>query len=205
MIKNLVFDFGGVIVFLSRESAVKAFESIGLAEAELILDKYHQRGIFLELEEGRISEEQYRSKLGALCHRELTFKEVQEAWMAFITGVDYKLINFLQTIRDRYKIYILSNTNPYISSWACSKDFTPEGKSLDELFDGLYLSFQVGTTKPDPRIFNELLNKEGLKSEETLFVDDGKANVEAAERLGMHGLHAEVGSDWQEELKKITG
>ena len=54
MIKNLVFDFGGVIVDLNRQGAVDAFIAIGLKDADTRLDKYHQTGIFQELEEGRI-------------------------------------------------------------------------------------------------------------------------------------------------------
>lgn len=46
MIKNIVFDFGGVIADISREQAVKAFIRLGVKDADRILDKYHQTGIF---------------------------------------------------------------------------------------------------------------------------------------------------------------
>ena len=49
MIKNIVFDFGGVIADISREQAVKAFIRLGVKDADRILDKYHQTGIFQEL------------------------------------------------------------------------------------------------------------------------------------------------------------
>lgn len=45
-IKNIVFDFGGVIISFDREQAVKAFERIGVREADSLLGKYHQQGIF---------------------------------------------------------------------------------------------------------------------------------------------------------------
>lgn len=45
-IKNIVFDFGGVVISLDREQAVKAFERIGVREADSLLGKYHQQGIF---------------------------------------------------------------------------------------------------------------------------------------------------------------
>ena len=54
MIKNIVFDFGGVIVDIDRDKAVQAFIKIGLADADTRLDKYHQTGIFQELEEGKL-------------------------------------------------------------------------------------------------------------------------------------------------------
>ena len=49
-IKNIVFDFGGVVISLDREQAVKAFERIGVREADSLLGKYHQQGIFQEVE-----------------------------------------------------------------------------------------------------------------------------------------------------------
>ena len=61
MIKNIAFDFGGVIVDLDREEAVQAFIRLGLENAGRILDKYHQTGIFQELEEGKLSEESFRA------------------------------------------------------------------------------------------------------------------------------------------------
>ena len=54
MIKNIVFDFGGVIVDIDRDKAVQAFIKLGLADADTRLDKYHQTGIFQELEEGKV-------------------------------------------------------------------------------------------------------------------------------------------------------
>ena len=65
MIRNIAFDFGGVIVDLDREEAVQAFIRLGLENADRILDKYHQTGIFQELEEGKLSEEAYRDRWNA--------------------------------------------------------------------------------------------------------------------------------------------
>lgn len=59
MIKNIVFDFGGVIADIDREQAVQAFIRLGVKDADRILDKYHQTGIFQELEEGTLTEEAY--------------------------------------------------------------------------------------------------------------------------------------------------
>ena len=54
-IKNIVFDFGGVIISFDREQAVKAFERIGVREADSLLGKYHQQGIFQEVENGNMA------------------------------------------------------------------------------------------------------------------------------------------------------
>ena len=80
MIKNIVFDFGGVIADIDRDKAVQAFVKLGLKDAETRLDKYHQTGIFQELEEGKLSADGFREKLGELCGRELSAEETRLGW-----------------------------------------------------------------------------------------------------------------------------
>lgn len=132
MIKNLIFDFGGVIAPISREKAVEAFIRLGLADADQRLDKYHQTGIFQELEEGKITADEFQTKLGELCGRTLTWEETREAWMGFFTGLDERLLDCLKELRKRYKLFVLSNTNPYVMDWACSPEFSSKGKPLTD-------------------------------------------------------------------------
>ena len=75
-IKNIVFDFGGVIVNFSREAAVKKFEEIGVANANDLLDAYHQKGAFLQVEDGTINAEEFRIILSELAGKELSYEQV---------------------------------------------------------------------------------------------------------------------------------
>lgn len=204
MIKNIVFDFGGVIADIDREQAVQAFIRLGVKDADRILDKYHQTGIFQELEEGTLTEEAYRNELGKLCGRTLSWEEVQQAWLGFFTGIDVRKLHYLETLRrEGYKLYVLSNTNPYVMGWACSERFFSEGKPLTAYFEKLYLSYQIGCTKPDRRIFEFMLTDSKMQPEETLFVDDGASNIAAGRELGMYTFQPENGSDWRDELAKL--
>lgn len=204
MIKNIVFDFGGVIADIDREQAVQAFIRLGVKDADRILDKYHQTGIFQELEEGTLTEEAYRNELGKLCGRTLSWEEVQQAWLGFFTGIDVRKLHYLETLRrEGYKLYVLSNTNPYVIGWACSERFSSEGKPLTAYFEKLYLSYQIGCTKPDRRIFEFMLTDSKMQPEETLFVDDGASNIAAGRELGMYTFQPENGSDWRDELAKL--
>lgn len=204
MIKNIVFDFGGVIADIDREQAVQAFIRLGVKDADRILDKYHQTGIFQELEEGTLTEEAYRNELGKLCGRTLSWEEVQQAWLGFFTGIDVRKLHYLETLRrEGYKLYVLSNTNPYVMGWACSEHFSSEGKPLTAYFEKLYLSYQIGCTKPDRRIFEFMLTDSKMQPEETLFVDDGASNIAAGRELGMYTFQPENGSYWRDELANL--
>lgn len=203
MITNLIFDFGGVIAPISREKAVEAFARLGLADADQRLDKYHQTGIFQELEEGKISPDCFQQKLGELCGHTPDWKETRQAWMGYFTGLDERLLDCLKELRKRYKLFVLSNTNPYVMDWACSPEFSSKGKSLTEYFDKLYLSYQIGVTKPDRRIFDYLIADAGIDPAESLFVDDGPGNVQAAHALGFQTYCPRNDEDWRDALAAL--
>lgn len=203
MIKNIVFDFGGVIADISRAKAVQAFFKIGLEDAEIRLDKYHQTGIFQELEEGKLSADEFREELSKLCSRALTKEEVQQAWMGFITGIDIRKLDYILELKKSYRIYILSNTNPYVMSWACSPQFSSQGKSLVDYCEKLYLSYQIGYTKPEPEIFNFMLRDSKIIPSETMFVDDGSVNIGIGKKLGFYTFQPQNGTDWREELTQL--
>ena len=201
-IRNIVFDFGGVIASIDFDKAVQAFKQIGLKDADRRLDKYHQTEIFQELEEGKLTTMQFQQLLGNLCGRTLNFEETQKAWLGFITEVNLHQLRYIEELHAHYRLYLLSNTNPYIMSWACSEAFSPEGKPLTHYLDRLYCSYQMGYTKPDERIFQRLLEDASILPEETLFVDDGLNNIQAAQKLGMHTLHTVNGKDWCDALSE---
>lgn len=203
MIRNLVFDFGGVVVDLCWNNAIRRFAEIGLKQADVVLDRYRQQGIFLELEEGKISSGKFMSELSDMCGRQLTVDEVNYAWMGFFEPVSVSKMKILEELHRKYNMYLLSNTNPFVMDWARGSAFSSEGKGLDFYFDRLYLSYEMGVTKPDVEIFRRMIEDSGIVPEETLFVDDGISNIEAARSLGFDTLHAKEGIDWTESLISI--
>lgn len=197
-IKNIVFDLGGVILTLDRNVAVQRFKSAGVNRAEELLDPYHQKGIFLELEEGKLSKEEFYEALREEAGKNISNEAIDRGWMGFIADTpDYKL-KMLEDLKvEGYKLYLLSNTNPVIMSWALSSAFSPQGKSLDQFFDKLYLSYKMGCTKPDPKIFHAMIQDSGMIPSETLFVDDGEANIKAAQELGFRTYQPVNGEDFR--------
>lgn len=203
MIKNIVFDFGGVIVDIDRDKAVQAFIKLGLADADARLDKYHQTGIFQELEEGKLSADEFRQELGKLCGRELTMEETKQAWLGFFNEVDLRKLDYIQELKNTHHLYLLSNTNPFVMSWACSPEFSSKAIPLNDYCDRLYLSYQVGYTKPAPQIFDFMIEDANLIPSETLFVDDGASNIQIGKELGFKTFQPENGSDWRDSLTEI--
>lgn len=204
VIKNIVFDLGGVIMTLDPAEALRRFKALGLSDAERYLDSYTQSGIFGNLEEGKITAEDFRSKLSSLTGHELTFDECKHAWLGYRKDVPQRNLDLLKELRAKaYRLILLSNTNPFMMDWALSSKFDGKGSSLNNYFDALYLSYRLGIMKPAPDFFRQVLDNENILPEETLFVDDGPRNVEAAGKLGFMTMCPDNGSDWTGELRSL--
>jgi putative hydrolase of the HAD superfamily len=203
MIKNLIFDFGGVLTFIDTPRAIERFKALGLKNAEDYLNSYKQTGIFYQLENGDIDADTFVAELGKLCNREISYDEALDAWMGFIVSVQTEFLEYLQTLRGKYRLGVLSNTNPFLQGWARSSAFTSEGKSLDDYFDDLYLSYLMKCSKPGEEIYLMMLHDGNMLPHETLFVDDGEKNIDAARALGIKTLKAVNGVDWRRELEEI--
>ena len=202
MIKNIAFDLGGVVLALNYEQAVRKFEEIGLKDARQRLDAFEQKGIFGDLESGLITAEDFRRELSLLVGRELTADDCYQAWHGYVDHVPRRNLEAIMSLRARgYKVCLLSNTNPYMMAWA-GKDFDGEGHPIGYFFDAMYLSYECKVMKPRREIFEMMLSGQGAKAEETLFVDDGPRNVEAAAALGIKTLCPQDNEDWTEALEE---
>ena len=200
MIKDIVFDFGGVLTTIDTERALQRFRDLGVEEPEQYINSYCQKGPFFELENGDIDAEEFCRRLGQICNREITFEQAKEAWLGFLVEIHTTLLEHLQTLRGSYRLSVLSNTNPFIQSWALTKDFTPVGKSLADYFDMLFFSYKMHCSKPSREIYCKMLANGGMRAEETLFVDDSTKNIEAAREVGIRTLLVENGEDWREKF-----
>ena len=205
MIKNIAFDFGGVIFDLSYEGAVESFKRIGLTDADQRLDRYRQRGIFEELESGRITPDAFRKELSSMCHRTLTHDEVLSAWLGYVGApVDLHRLDAIDDLRRRgYHTFLLSNTNPYVQQWAESPAFCAYGRPLSSYMDKCYTSYEVGIMKPSEGIFRHMLDDAGIEPGETLFLDDSATNIEAAAALGIQTLLVEKNEDWRAAVEQL--
>lgn len=206
-IKNIIFDLGGVIIDLDRDQAVRSFQSIGVEDAGELIDPYEQKGIFQELETGRIGVDEFCSLLREHTRKPLSFEAICKAWLGFIVDVPLYKLDYISGLRAAgYTVYLLSNTNPIIQlEWAQTPRFTAAGLPLNAYFDKLYTSYEIGITKPDRRIFDYMLRDSGIRPEESLFIDDGEKNIEVARSLGFHTYQPRNGEDWREAVSQRIG
>lgn len=199
-IKNILFDFGGVIVSLNKQNALNRFREIGLKNIDEYINEFRQKGIFLEYEEGKINDKEFYAEFRKLAGKEdISEEDIDSAWMAFLTGIPAYKFQLLKDLRAKYNVFLLSNTNPSIMKWAMTSDFSPEGLPISAFFDKCYLSYEIGHAKPDKDIYEYIIKDSGMDPAETLFLDDGKANVDMGAEIGFQVYHA----NQDEDLRKV--
>ena len=196
-IKNIVFDMGGVLVDLDREACIRAFCAIGYPEAKDLLDPYKQSGIFLQLEEGKVTPEELHDYICRTTGKKIDGKKIDQALEQFITGLPLFKLEMLRNLRNKFKIYLLSNTNAIMMPGIRARLFTQEGLQMEDYFDGIYLSYQMNLVKPSPAIFEKMLQEGGFLAPETLFIDDSPANIQTAAQLGFHTYQASSNEDFR--------
>lgn len=206
MIKNLLFDLGGVIMDIERKNAVAALIKAGMENADEFLGVYAQKGPFLQLEDGSISAEEFRNEIRKYISRPITDNEIDSAFNEFLIGIPDRRLDALRDLREKgYGIYMISNTNPIMWNSRIAEEFSKQGHDMDYYFDGEVTSFEAKSCKPDNRIFETAIKKFNLNPDETLFFDDSRANTDAAARLGFHTALVEPGTEFTELLAdKIT-
>ena len=186
-IKNLLIDFGGVLIDLDRRRCLEHFRRLGMPDVENLLHDCHQEGFFQLHEKGLISDAGFRERIRQAIGRPVTDEAIDEAWNSFLDGM----------LRKHYTVCLLSNTNAIHWDYACTHDFAQGGRRVEDYFDRIYLSYQLKMIKPDAEIFQAVLADAGLTPEETLFIDDAEANCRTARSLGIHTYTPQAHEDWR--------
>lgn len=201
MIKNIIFDLGGVIITLDQDQAIARFKELGLKDAAQQLDPYTQQGIFGDLEEGKIDAETFRRELGLLVGHDVSFTQCCHAWQGYVKELPQRNLDALRQLRaEGYRLLLLSNTNPFMMEWVDSPRFDGQGHGIRDYMDACYLSFEMKVMKPADSFFRRVLMAEQVPPSECLFVDDGPRNVAAASQIGIHTYCPENGKDWTKEI-----
>lgn len=193
MIKNIIFDFGGVLLDLDMQRSFLALSNIMKMDFDMAHIPPFVNDILLDFECGRIGAETFVWKIqNLISDPKPQGYDVVTAWNAMLLGwSDPKRFKFLDDLRKKYNVYLLSNTNEIHMQWVY-QDLKKNHNILDfdqRFFDKTYYSHIVNKRKPDADIFNFVLDDANLNPNDTLFIDDNIHNVWSASNVGIHVYH----------------
>jgi epoxide hydrolase-like predicted phosphatase len=181
-IRAVFFDLGGVILRTEYQAPRQQLaERLGMEYDDL------DRIVF-------DSETGHQAAIGAITalqHWESVLKrlkrpaeEMASIQDEFFAGdiVDRELLAFLRSLRGTYITGLISN------AWSDLREYLVREK-IDDAFDHIIISAEVGVAKPEAKIFRVALEQAGVSPNEAVFVDDFYVNIEGCEKVGMKGIH----------------
>lgn len=183
MIRNIIFDFGGVIYDIDHNLSKLAFEKLGVHHFDQLYGHQIQAEMFGKIETGSISETVFLNYLKQFLPQNTSLKDIEDAWCALLLGFDSRKLDLLKSLAKNYRLFLLSNSN--IIHY---KRFISELNQLTDfrsLFNDVWFSHEKGMRKPDREFYLTLLDQHELQAEESLFIDDLESNIEAARNIGI--------------------
>jgi epoxide hydrolase-like predicted phosphatase len=181
VIRAVLFDFGGVIMRTEfqapRERLAERLNMEYDDLVRLVFDSETSRKASL----GETSAREHWAAVTRKLHRPAS--ETETIRREFFAGdiLDRNLVNFIRSLRGKYKTGLISN------AWDDLRgDIEKDG--LDDAFDTVIISAEVGVMKPEAAIFEFALKQLKVEAKEAVFVDDFAENIEGCEKVGMKGI-----------------
>ena len=190
-IRNIIFDFGNVIINIDPDLTLQKFRNHGVNNFDEMYSLMRQSDVVDRFDTGKIKLPEFRNAIREFTKVDLTDEQIDEAWCAMLFDFPEENVKLLQKLRaEGYRLYMLSNTNDLHIKYYTERLKQISGSDLlSELFDRSFYSYEIGYRKPNREAYEYVLKAEGLKPAETLFIDDLEHNVIAARQTGMQAYH----------------
>lgn len=189
-IKNIIFDFGGVLIRIDYKATLQAFKELGISDIESMYTQADQVDLFNAIETGKISPQQFINSLLDHLPPGTSPNKVVAAWNAMILDVPKESVDLLDKLsKQGYHLFLLSNTNSIHIDVALRRWSNVSSNDIYYYFKHVYLSHEIEMRKPDPEIFKYVCEQQGLNPSETLFIDDSIQHIEGAKSIGLKTHH----------------
>lgn len=186
MIDTIIFDFGDIFINLDKQGTISGLQNLGMKEWNADFDQLN-----LSFEVGGISPEDF---IGGFQKQlpNASKEEILKAWNAVLTDFPFYRLEFLQELSKKYRLFLLSNTDSIHINTFETKSGVSFYQDFYNCFEKVYFSFDMGLRKPDPKIYQYLIDQHNLIPANTLFVDDKKENTDSAAALGIKVWNLQV-------------
>ncbi|MDH2896923.1 glucose-1-phosphatase [Rahnella variigena] len=182
-----IFDMGNVIIDIDFKRVLGVWSHLSGTPLATLTERFKMGEVFQQHERGEISDEQFAADLCDEMGIALSFEQFSAGWHAVFVGLRPEVITLFQKLREEgHRVVVLSNTN------RLHLDFWPQHyPEIEANTDAMYLSQNLGMRKPEPEIFQHVLEKEGFTADQAVFFDDVAENIEAARAAGIEAVWVE--------------
>src|ERR1700756_2228507 len=186
-VKNIILDFGGVLLNIDYQLTEQAFIKLGCINFKEMYSQAAQTDLFNKFETGDISEtvffEELKNRSGI---EKITEHKLKDAWNAMLINFPQENYAMLKELKKNYRVFLLSNTNEtHIHEFEKLVTTTCPVTEFENLFEKIYYSYKMGVRKPNTACFLRVLHENNLNTEETIFIDDSFQHIEGAQKAGL--------------------
>jgi epoxide hydrolase-like predicted phosphatase len=180
-VKNVIFDIGNVVLEWQPEHILRSVFSVSNMEA--MMAKTFLSREWQAYDQGMLSTKELKEQMALNVDCSITAIEALLQNVAIALRPIPEMIALIGQLKELgYNVYALSNMPSSIFQSLF------EEHKFWHLFDDIIISSQVKLAKPDPEIYQFLLDKHSLAATDCIFLDDNKINVAVAKSLGIHGI-----------------
>lgn len=204
-IQNIIFDLGGVIIDIDPQRSFQAISNFSLGnkghEQQLSLDTQ----LFINYEKGLIDNDAFREGIRKLTgNTSVKDEEIDEAWNLMLLQIPLERLQILEKLNNRYNTFVLSNTNAiHVNAFNQIIQKNSGKATINHYFNKVYYSHELKLRKPEPEIYQYVIEDMKLSSGDTLFIDDRLENIEAASASGLQTFHVQTGKGIVEFFEDI--
>lgn len=195
-IKSVIFDLGNVLIRFNAKRSANRFAKACKTPVPVLWEHFFTSQIEKAYTKGEISSREFYAHSKKVFGSPLTYQEFSHYWNDIFwenPGMD----DLLGKLKKKYPLYLISNTNELHFKYILQRF-----KVLRH-FKKTFPSHKVGHRKPSPEIYLHVLEKIKLKPEQTVFVDDMPAFVEAAQKVGMYAVQFKNKQSLVKSLKEL--
>ena len=194
MIRNVVFDIGGVLLRLRYQSFIEYLAGAGIDMTNL--PKWLEQVDLAAHERGEIGGDQLLERIAAMARRPLDPAELRARWLDMFDQA-HEMFDLAEGLKGEYRVLLLSNIGDL--HWA----HLNARYGFERLAHGVVASFRVGTIKPSAAIYRETERRFGLDPSATVFVDDLPSNVAGAQACGWRAIHHRNPAETRRQLRTL--
>jgi FMN phosphatase YigB (HAD superfamily) len=194
MIRNVVFDVGGVLVRLRYQPFIDYLTAAGIDMTDL--PAWLTKVDLSAHERGEITGQVLLARVAAMARHPLDPQELETRWLDMFDRAQ-EMLDLASWLRDRYRVYLLSNVGDM--HWR----YLNAQYGLESVAHGVLTSFTVGAVKPSAAIYREAEQRFALEPAATVFIDDLPPNVAGAQACGWHAIHHRSHALTTEQLRTL--
>ncbi len=201
-IETIIFDLGGVIIDLDSKSVIDQFQRYSDKTAKDIICLISQSQDLIDYETGKMSDSDFCQAVNKLLHTKLSQASFETIWNSFLGNIKQDKLHLMLALKDQFNLLILSNTNAiHQRSFDQRVGELISSRIMSDMVHTAYYSHELGLRKPDPHIYQKVIDLQNLNPEQTIFFDDRLENITVAQDSGIQAIQVTYSDQILDQLR----